>query len=312
MYSPKPLWVILSTVLGLLATVATILAVVPDAPTWVERALEHEARVPSAIGVALLLITNLMVLNYMNGREYREKHKRIALEQRVRRQDELLQGLEKERLLDVVSGIPNQIQLHRDLERAAELASPLNPYSFIFIDLIRFGEVNRRFGYEKGDRIIEFFAQSLYSSMRRDEELYKMPFNEAGDDAELWRRAYRKYTGGDEFCFLLRGPELEAIGFLVRLQRRIAKELAFAVQDGILGSPGWDLSFAGAIIPIHKNDTVEDVFQRAHEGMRMATQDGAARRVFWASKRTADLPGLEDREKKVYAEAEEMFGGKGR
>jgi len=141
--------------------------------------------------------------------------------------------------------------------------------------------------------------------MRRDEEAYKRPFAGAVAPDDLWRRIYRKYSGGDEFIFLIRGGEDEALGFLVRVQRRFDSEFGEQVQ-AVLGEP-WTLSFHAGLCRLHPGDNFGTMLGRVEECLRLARQDGSESRVFWASGKTsADFPdgGFAAR---TYADAQRQF-----
>ena len=172
------------------------------------------------------------------------------------------------------------------------------------LDLDGFGKINGQFGYRKGDFVIKAIAQKIYNSMRRDEEAYKRPFagNAAPDD--LWRKIYRKYSGGDEFIFLIRGAEVEALGFLLRLQRRFDSEFGKDVET-ILGEP-WKLSFHAGVCHLNPGDKFETMLGRVEDCLRLARQNGSESRVFWESGKSADFPqgGFAAR---TYADAQKQF-----
>ena len=153
------------------------------------------------------------------------------------------------------------------------------------LDLDGFGKINDKFGYRKGDFVIKALAQKIYNSMRRDEEAYKRPYagNAAPDD--LWRRIYRKYSGGDEFIFLIRGAEDEALGFLLRLQRRFDSEFGKEVAT-ILGEP-WKLSFHAGVCRLNPGTSLRLCWDewrtacgsRARTAVRLASFGNPARRA---------------------------------
>ncbi|MGJ8616108.1 MAG: GGDEF domain-containing protein [Sulfitobacter sp.] len=268
---------------------------------------QHHISIRTLLLLLLLIIAATLPPLLMYNRLYKARAVIKNQNQQISDFERQFRTSEIERMTDVISGIPNQAQFSKDLENIVAKTSALTPFHMIFMDLSDFGSVNKKFGYDAGDDVIEYFAQSVYDGMRRNEEFYKLPFDERLEDGEHWKRAYRKYTGGDEFIFLISGTEPDAIGFLTRLQRRVAKELNPHIQHEILKSAEWSLSFSAAVIPIHLNDTETDIFQRAHEGMRKARQPGNKMRVFWASKKRASDIDKDHWSYKFYLEAEEWF-----
>lgn len=306
-FKPISLLRVIASVVAFLAALATLLALwEPFTPLFNEM-VKHTLTINSVLFAGLIFLALLSPFMFFNSKLYFARAKVQNLQMQISTMSTVLEKSERLRMTDVVTGIPNQEQFFIDLKRISSAVSYDSPFHLIFIDLIAFGEINKKFGYAKGDKIIEYFAQSVHETMRRNESVYKMPFDEQPDGSDLWQRAYRKHTGGDEFLFMIGGSEADAVGFLVRLQRRIMSELTHHIQSEILRSTDWSLSFSAAIIPVYPNDTKDDVFQRAHEGMRIARQPGSPCRVFWASKtEPSDLD--EGWQKTRYSEAMEMFG----
>lgn len=269
--------------------------------------LRHSFSIKTVPFILIIAFILLFLFNYLYTIIYDYHAKVHEWQAKYTTISNRLKKSERLRMTDVITGIPNQEQFFIDLPKFAEDSPYDSPFHLTFIDLLSFGEVNKKYGYPTGDRIIEYFAQSVYKTMRRDETIYKMPFDEQYQGAELWQRAYRKYTGGDEFLFLIRGSEADAIGFLVRLQNRIRSELTPHIQSELLNDTDWSLSFSAAVIPVYQNDTKENVLQRAHEGMRAARQPGSSCRVFWTCK-TAPHDMKDGWQRKAYESALELFG----
>jgi PleD family two-component response regulator len=81
-------------------------------------------------------------------------------ETRLKSQEiELLKGQIRDRdrlrLLDRVTGIPNQIKWDQDIEAIGQEDDPDPHYQMILIDLDNFREINARYGYERGDHVIK-------------------------------------------------------------------------------------------------------------------------------------------------------------
>lgn len=291
---------------GLLASLATILSLFDPIKPIILQAATSSISINLLLGIGAILVGPFLVFAVLNAALFRTRAKLQNANLEMSTIRRLLERSEAMRMTDVVTGIPNEEQFLSDLARIAKSVSYASPFQMIFIDLCDFGLINKKFGYVVGDEVIAYFARSVHDAMRRNESFYKLPYNENLAAAQLWQRAYRKYTGGDEFIFIIGGSEADALGFLVRLQRRVLTELNHHIQTIILGSTEWSLRFSAAIIPIYPNDTKDDVFQRAHEGMRVASQKGARRRAFWASKALPEE--LEDGwKKRIYQDAAEIF-----
>src|SRR5262249_37948039 len=84
-----------------------------------------------------------------------------------------LRDRDRLRLLDIVTGIPNQLKWEKDVENLSKTDDPDPHYQMIIIDLDNFRDINSTYGYEKGDRVIKDFARSIFNAMRRDEHIYK-------------------------------------------------------------------------------------------------------------------------------------------
>lgn len=77
-------------------------------------------------------------------------------------------------------------------------------YSIVFIDIIKFGELNNQHGYQHGDHVLQLFAAELKQNLRQHDLCARL--------------------GGDEFIALLAFcDERGANAFIQRLQQRIEK-----------------------------------------------------------------------------------------
>jgi GGDEF domain-containing protein len=150
----------------------------------------------------------------------------------------------------------------------------------IIIDLDNFREINRTYGYEKGDQVIKEFARSIFNSMRRDEHIYKN-FIRGENDApvnieEPWKRIYRKYTGGDEFLITVSGDQPEALGLLVRLARDLLPQINHRVSKFILDSEV-NLSFHAGMCEWILGDEPRDGLLRLEGALRKAINSSTSR-----------------------------------
>jgi GGDEF domain-containing protein len=291
----------------LLAAVAVVVAIYP---AELNKALgQTYPMAPAGYTIAVVILglvsLQLLIFVYFSAISRRDAHMTHALSLQVDEFEKELKQLRDDTLIDQITGIPNQSKLREDVVKIANKITEKDQYQAIMLDLDRFGAINNRFGYRKGDFVVKAVAQGIYSSMRRDEEAYKRPFAGRVAPDDLWRRIYRKYSGGDEFIFLIRGPEHEALGFLTRLQRRFDNEFRKQIEE-ILGEP-WKLSFHAGVCRLNPGDKFNTMLGRVEENLRLARQDGSESRVFWQSGKTsADFPN-DALAARAYADAQKQF-----
>jgi diguanylate cyclase (GGDEF)-like protein len=295
-------------IFAILLTAVTI--IVGIYPAELNKALGHAYPITVTgyniviISIIVIVLQLLILLSFALILR-REAHKAHVLSLQVDAFENELRRFRDNTLVDVVTGIPNQSKLQEDVVRIASKITDKDQYQVIMLDFDRFGEINNKFGYRKGDLVIKAIAQGIYNSMRRDEEAYKRPFAGSVAADDLWRRIYRKYSGGDEFIFLIRGTEDEALGFLLRVQRRFDSEFGKQVQ-AILGEP-WKLSFHAGLCRLNPGDKFETMLGRVEECLRLARQKGSEARVFWASGKTnADFPD-NSFAARTYTDAQKLF-----
>lgn len=307
MIDPKKLHILIGIIFSALTGVATIASLVEPVPTWLTSLSQNKSTINSFAFVTILVTALFVPFYILNRKLFSERAKHQTTKQFLAVTERQLHLSERDRRLDVITGIPNQKQFREDIAKISGLVSSMTPYQIIFFDLIEFGNVNKDFGYDKGDEVIEYFATSVSDGMRRDEDIYKLPIKALESDSDLWRRAYRKYTGGDEFLVVLSGSEPDAIGYLNRLQRRIIKEFDPHVQESILKSDKWRIRFNAAIVEIKRNDSEEDVLDRVQQGMWKASHANVGCRVYWSSrKKPSDFP-ENSWQARAYEEALQLF-----
>lgn len=306
MFKPISFLSLVASFAAFLAAIVTIATVWEPFKPLANEVLRHKISFNSFFLMVCAWSVFLAPFFIMNSKLYKARAKLNNTELELSSLKGILENSERLRMTDVVTGIPNQAQFDFDLGKIGKDVSYDRPHQLIFLDLVGFGKINNKFGYAKGDEIIEYFARSLHDTMRRNEFIYKLPYNEAPQPEEMWRRAYRKHTGGDEFLIVIGGQEADALGFLVRLENRVVREINRHVQRVILTDNAWNLSFSASIVPIYPNDTRDELMERAHEGMRVARQPGSKKRVFWTTKLLPD--NMEDDWKKtIYEKAVDVF-----
>jgi GGDEF domain-containing protein len=228
--------------------------------------------------VFAVLLTNLLVWFLINQRWYVEfvKHKETA--SKLSNLKERFNASEEERLIDVVTGVPNEAKLIRDVDSFYSERLASQEAQLVLIDINDFRSVNKRFGFLKGDELLRTIGQTLYQSMRRNEEIYKRTLD-AKRLRPLWKRIYRKYPGGDEFVFLLEGGQWDAVGFVIYRLVPEFKKLSEQTRQ-ILGETK-KLAFHCAIAPLRKGDSFDDAFVKVQDCYMRAAELTGEFTVAW-------------------------------
>lgn len=195
----------------------------------------------------------------------------------IKEKDILIDALntsEHLRLTDVITGIPNSASLTNDINNYFSHSS--KKMQFIFIDLKDFRIINENFDFNKTNELLKTIAQTIYNRMRRNEQMYKCPTRDSEPKPD--EKIYRVYPGGDEFVFIIFGDQPDALGFSNRLVG-IFKELQEKTTE-ILGVYT-KLSFQCAIVEMHKQDSLKDIFCRVHSCYKIAKQGESDFTICW-------------------------------
>jgi len=256
--------------LGLLAFIAAIAGFVRKDLSFIQSVLSSKGTYASPTTFVIVLVVSNFLTFYLLYR--------LLYKERTQRRDDadenanlrvLLDDIERERLLDLHTGIPNEKKFKNDFVTIKQADLSKLPAQIILIDIDNFGSINNDYGYQKGNEVIRLIAQNMFFAMRRNEEIY------TPREAEL----YRRFTGGDEFVFLLRGPQYEAVGFLARLRDSLFKKLSSDTTQ-ILKSR-FNIDFHGAIAPIYQKDDYEDAVKRLEQCYLRTKKPNSTRRVYW-------------------------------
>lgn len=290
---PKKL---IANILGALTVITALYSIIKDKDDLFAK-LFPNGNTLNIYSVSLLItITNFITFYVIYVYYYSEKEKHKMTQKELNRAEFLLADKKKKEIVDVYTGIPNEKKFRIDIQNLSNTLHHL-----ILIDLDNFGNINKKYGHDKGDKIMKLIAQSLYSSMRRDEEIYK---REQKLQDSFIKRIYRKYNKGDEFIFLIRGEQFEAVGFINRVKKEFKK---FSDQTEEIIGERIELNFHAAISPIYPNEQFEIYYRRLHECFVLAAEEKNNKRIYWYSDEHQRFDSNDFR-RRLYDEAERLFG----
>ena len=178
----------------------------------------------------------------------------------VRISAQLATQREHDALHDVLTGLPNRVLLHHELERELrDAAASHRGLAVLLADLDHFKEINDTLGHDVGDMLITEVGQRLCEA--------------AGDDVLVAR------LGGDEFALLLPVADvddcrLEAVDLAARLITALKRPVVLAgVRLDVQASIGI------ALAPEHGGDMTQ-LMARADVAMYVAKQDRGSWSVY--------------------------------
>jgi diguanylate cyclase (GGDEF)-like protein len=286
---------IIANAIAVLTVITLFYAIVKDKDDFWEKLFPNGQILNIYSVLILILLTNFITFYITYVYYYKEKEKHRMIQKKLERAEFLLADKAKTEVIDVYTGIPNEKKFKMDIQHIGNTL-----YQLILIDLDNFGNINKKYGHDKGDKIMKLIAQSLYNSMRRDEEIYK---REQTLQDSFVKRIYRKYNKGDEFIFLIKGEQSEAVGFINRVKKEFVK---FSKQtEEILGDK-IDLNFHAAISPIHPNEKFDIYYRRLHECFVLAAEEKHNKTIYWYLDEHQKFDASDFR-RRLYDEAERLF-----
>jgi diguanylate cyclase (GGDEF)-like protein len=180
-----------------------LVALSPIAYQSVEQAPQGTVSVATACGLALLLVTLVLSMQY-------DRLLLRSLEQRA----------ERSGLIDPLTEIPNRRAFDTEVQELIE-AEPQKPFAIVILDLDNFRRVNIEHGHRAGDQVLRAVAQSLQSVTR---------------SADLITR-----IGGDEFALVLPGVQVDAARSLAERCIATVATTPEAQRHGVGASAGFAL-----------------------------------------------------------------------
>jgi diguanylate cyclase (GGDEF)-like protein len=160
---------------------------------------------------------------------------------------------------DPLTRLANRRQLETAMDAAMESAFAGRPFALLSIDLDDFRAINKQYGYEVGDHVLNQIGQRLSSSIRASDVPARI--------------------GGDEFAIILSDPASHDIARRVA-QRLIADINAPIEIDGTSDGRQIVMSASvGCALALRHGTTAAEVRRSAKEAMYMAKREGRDRLV---------------------------------
>lgn len=300
---------VLLTVLGVLAFVMGIFValVALNPQSSIAQSLTQEIRAPLFLYIIIVATPFGIALFLANAALWDRRMKIHDLQLKLRNAEKLI---DDERIIsqtDLVTSIPNHRRLQADFETFTRAAGSGRPYQVIMLDIMDFGAINKRFSHMVGDVVLRTISQHLQNTIRRSEHVFK--HSRGVPEAD---NVYRRYDRGDEFVILVEGDEVDAIGFLNRLDRQsdaisraVLQECREAAPDKAID---FSFSFVAGICKLMAKDKLEDVMERVDGCLLRAQRRDEGRRVHWQSRMGPEKFPTDSGKRRLYEEAVGRFG----
>lgn len=176
--------------------------------------------------------------------------KMASLEYEAQNLKEIIEEKNKQALFDALTGVPNRLAYDRKVaEEIARWKRFDHPLSLAVWDVDYFKKVNDSFGHKAGDKVLRTIAQLLNERIRETDFIARY--------------------GGEEFVMLLPGTrEEETLRLVDELREKVAT-CGFHYH----GDPV-NVTVSCGVSSFQKNDTLEDVFERADQALYRAKDKG--------------------------------------
>jgi diguanylate cyclase (GGDEF)-like protein/PAS domain S-box-containing protein len=166
---------------------------------------------------------------------------------------------------DALTGLPNRLSFHDEIERAIATGSRKGPFAVVVIDIDRFKQINDSLGHRAGDILVRNLAARL--------------------DAVVPAQNVLARLGGDEFGILLRGVSDVSGGWADALGHIKAVFDEPHLVDGV--PVVLEASIGVAVHPTHGR-SVDDLLRRAEVAMYVAKDTGRGHAVYSAGEDSND------------------------
>lgn len=154
---------------------------------------------------------------------------------------------------DPLTGLNNRAALETALRREIDLAQRHSaPLSLIVADIDHFKTINDTYGHAVGDNALQALAKCAARTTRGSDILFRY--------------------GGEEFVVLLSNTGPNGALLLAERLRRAVQEMSLVCGDAC-----FSMSISAGLSTLEPGDGVENLFQRADNGLYLAKQEGRNR-----------------------------------
>ncbi len=250
---------------------------------------------PVVVLYGIFAVVILLFLKDALGRASYYKHSTNSLEKSVSYYQSLAFN-------DPITGIPNSRGLELELRKEHQVIHRC----LILLDLINFSHINNKHNHWKGDEYLRRFADMVASKSRRDEFVFKKrPIaNQENSNSDRENvKAFRKYSGGDEFYILIEGTIVDGLGYLNRLQKRSPE---FEIMAFNILNSAHPFGFHAGLIAVGLNEEFRSIDERSAQCLQIAKDKDNHIRLYWNEK---ELPFIETDsfQEKILSEASTIF-----
>ncbi|MEZ0219100.1 MAG: diguanylate cyclase [Tardiphaga sp.] len=200
------------------------------------------------LGIAITLLTTILILVYFLGRE-RRLHDAVQMDKRLELQ-ELASDLRFRAHTDPLTGLSNRLRFNEatalEMSRAQRYGTPL---SLVLYDIDHFKTINDTYGHLAGDKVLIELSRFVGARIR------------VSDILARW--------GGEEFAILL--PESDALE-----AAQFAEILRGSIADLNFGGVG-SITCSFGIAQIQDRMTVDELVARADRALYRAKTNGRNR-----------------------------------
>jgi len=156
--------------------------------------------------------------------------------------------------LDQLTQIPNRRSLDQQLlsEWGRSIRDNI-PLSLMMIDVDKFKVYNDTYGHLQGDKVLKMIAETIHVTLHR-----------AGD--------YAARFGGEEFCVLLPGADIEGAMMVAEQVRKAIESLVFHCEDGTAGKVTISVGVHSLVPTV--TDTIPELVAKADKALYVAKEAG--------------------------------------
>ncbi len=192
---------------------------------------------------------------------YELKKQNLILKKEVEKYHEEIKRLQKELSIakaeasfDFLTGLVNRSRFERAIEDAIRDFHKKNyPFSIIFVDIDDFKRINDTYGHLVGDLVLKEVASIFKFYLRANTVVGRI--------------------GGEEFCILLPGVEIDDAKKIAERLKKIIENREIKLEDGTTVK----VTASFGVTQVKMGDTVKSILERADKALYKAKKEGKNR-----------------------------------